>query len=296
MNDGYTYTETIGRRAQGKRLDAYLAGRYGHSTLDEWRAHIVAGRVQLDGKTVGTGHTLELGQVLDWHRPPWDEPDAPLDVDLLYEDAYILVAHKPSGLPTMPGGGFLQNTLVHQLRLDHGDAAPMHRLGRFTSGAVVCSRTREAGAHLAAQFVNRTVDKRYRALCSGLPSLDHFEVRTPIGPVPYAPLGTLHAANPAGRHAKSTVTVIERRASSALCDVVIATGRPHQIRIHLAAAGHPLVGDPLYASGGLPEPGCTALPGDPGYHLHAAEIGFDHPDTGLRMVIEAQPPALLKRT
>jgi 23S rRNA pseudouridine1911/1915/1917 synthase len=90
------------------------------------------------------------------------------------------------------------------------------------------------------------------------------------------------------------VTVLERRADSFLCDVRIATGRPHQIRIHLAAAGHPLKGDPLYGAGGLPAPDTHALPGDPGYHLHSAELSFRHPSTGRDLVIECEPPPLLR--
>jgi 23S rRNA pseudouridine1911/1915/1917 synthase len=88
--------------------------------------------------------------------------------------------------------------------------------------------------------------------------------------------------------------VLERRADSFLCDVTIDTGRPHQIRIHLAAAGHPLVGDPLYEAGGLPAPDSRALPGDPGYLLHSAELRFRHPRTGREMVICCQPPEILR--
>jgi len=112
--------------------------------------------------------------------------------------------------------------------------------------------------------------------------------------VPYPPLGTLHAASPEGRPSSSAVTVLERRTGSFLCDVTIATGRPHQIRIHLAAVGHPLLGDPLYEIGGQPRPGGTALPGDPGYSLHAAEIAFEHPETGRRVVVVAPLPEVLR--
>ena len=106
-------------------------------------------------------------------------------------------------------------------------------------------------------------------------------------------LGSLHAADPRGKRALSEVAVLERRADSFLCDVRISTGRPHQIRIHLAAAGHPLLGDPLYGAGGLPRPDTCALPGDPGYHLHAAELSFRHPRTGRASIIESEPPPLL---
>jgi 23S rRNA pseudouridine1911/1915/1917 synthase len=144
------------------------------------------------------------------------------------------------------------------------------------------------------QWSARTVGKRYRALASGIPGQDEMIIDAPIGPVPHAFLGSLHAADPKGKQALSRVTVLERRMDSFLCDVRIATGRPHQIRIHLAAAGHPLVGDPLYISGGVPAQDSRALPGDPGYLLHAAELSFQHPTTGNHVVIESEPPLLLR--
>lgn len=293
LNDGYSYHEKISTRAVGLRVDHYLSQSYRHSSLDEWRARIRAGRVLVDGACTRADALLRLGQRLTWHRAPWIEPEAPLGLEVLYDEGGVLVVHKPAGLPTQAGGGFLQHSLVHQLLLHQDGAAPVHRLGRWTSGAVLCSRSRAVGASLAAQLGARTIDKRYRALATGCPDRGRFDVRTRIGPVPYPPLGTLHAACPDGRRAESQVTVLEQRAGAFLCDVRIATGRPHQIRIHLAAAGHPLVGDPLYTVGGRPGPDGRALPGDGGYHLHAAQIGFDHPCTGQRVVIDAPPPALL---
>jgi 23S rRNA pseudouridine1911/1915/1917 synthase len=90
------------------------------------------------------------------------------------------------------------------------------------------------------------------------------------------------------------VTVLERRAKDSLVEVEIATGRPHQIRIHLAAAGHPLAGDPLYGPGGLPQEDAGALPGDPGYLLHSRLLAFRHPETGICLELEAPPPPALR--
>jgi 23S rRNA pseudouridine1911/1915/1917 synthase len=174
------------------------------------------------------------------------------------------------------------------------DAAPLHRLGRWTSGLVLCARTRQARAALIGQWATHRVSKRYRALADGVPAWDERVIDTPIGPVPHAVLGTIHAAAPDGKPSLSRVEMLERRTDAFLCDVHIATGRPHQIRIHLAAAGHPLVGDPLYRNGGRPEPGTRALPGDPGYHLHAAELRFPHPRGGREVTIACEPPPLLR--
>jgi 23S rRNA pseudouridine1911/1915/1917 synthase len=120
-------------------------------------------------------------------------------------------------------------------------------------------------------------------------------VDRPIGPVPHRLLGSVHAASADGRPASSRIDVIERRPGAFLCDVRIATGRPHQIRIHLAATGHPLLGDPLYGAGGVPEAATDAVPGDPGYLLHAAEATLHHPRTRRRLVLTCAPPPPLRR-
>jgi 23S rRNA pseudouridine1911/1915/1917 synthase len=171
---------------------------------------------------------------------------------------------------------------------------PLHRLGRWTSGVVLFARTRLARSAVADNWREGAVAKRYRALASARPERQFFTVETPIGPVPHDRLGTVFAACPDGRPARSRVTVLELRDGGFLADVEIDSGRPHQIRIHLAAAGHPLMGDPLYPVGGRPGPGSAALPGDPGYQLHAARLDLRHPRTGRRLVLRCTPPAALR--
>jgi 23S rRNA pseudouridine1911/1915/1917 synthase len=293
MNEGYVYRETVRTRAEGQRVEDYLARHYRHSSFQTWLDHLAQGRVTVDGAPVTRGTLLVADTELAFHRPAWEEPSAPLDYDVLMETDDLVVVHKPPGLPTMPGGGFLTHTLLHRVRLGFPDSDPMHRLGRWTSGAVVFAKTSAAARSIGTQFTKRTVYKRYRALASGLPAEDRFTIRAAIGPVPYEPLGTLHAACREGRASCSHVVVVRRRSVDTLVDVRIETGRPHQIRIHLAFAGHPLVNDPLYGTGGTPLPGCTALPGDPGYLLHAHEIRFDDPTSGARHAVCAPLPALL---
>jgi 23S rRNA pseudouridine1911/1915/1917 synthase len=294
-NSGFRHREQIGPIAAGRTVRAHLALRYARATDLEWLERIDSGQVLLDDRPAVAEAILRAGQWLDWVRPPWIEPEVPLATAILYEDDDLLAMAKPSGLPTLPAGGeFLEHTLLALVRRRYPESSPMHRLGRGTSGIVLFARTREARQPLQEVFREKRTRKVYLAICQGQPELEAFEVTAPIGEVPYAPLGTLHAACPSGRASLSRVQVIERRQGAALVAVEILTGRPHQIRIHLAHAGHPLVGDPLYGPGGTPLPGTRALPGDPGYLLHAHRLELSHPRTGAWITLRCQPPPPLR--
>jgi len=295
-NGGHRHLDQIGAADSGRTVIAYLATRYPLASEAEWLRRIEAGQVLLEERPAAPEEPLRAGQRLAWVRPPWIEPEVPLATAILYEDPDLLAVAKPSGLPTLPGGGeFLQHTLLALVRRRHPEASPMHRLGRGTSGIVLFAPTSQAGKGLQAAFQAPSTRKVYRTLCSGHPGPDAFEVTAPIGEVPYEPLGRLHAATPTGRPSLSRVTVLERREGMSLLDVEILTGRPHQIRIHLAWAGHPLVGDPLYGPGGTPRPGTTAVPGDPGYLLHAHRLDLDHPRSGEALRLCCPPPRPLRR-
>jgi 23S rRNA pseudouridine1911/1915/1917 synthase len=294
-NGGFRHLEQISSAAAGRTVLAHLAARYPLASEAEWRQRIDAGQVLLGEVPAGRADRLRAGQWLTWVRPPWIEPEVPLATAILYEDEALLAVAKPSGLPTLPGGGeFLDHTLLALVRRRHPEASPMHRLGRGTSGIVLFAPDALARKSLQAAFQEAATRKVYRTLCQGSPALEAFAITAPIGEVPYAPLGRLHAAQAGGRPSESRVTVLERRRDATLVDVEIRTGRPHQIRIHLAWAGHPLVGDPLYGPGGVPLPDTRALPGDPGYLLHAQRLELHHPRTGERLALTCQPPPLLR--
>ena len=294
MNQGFTYTGITGPRDEGMPLLEHLAARHAHTPEAVWRERIEAGLVLLDGEPARAEACLRRGQRVSWARPPWEEPEAPLAYAVLHEDEDLVAVAKPSGLPTQPNGGFLEHTLLHLVRRRHPEASPIHRLGRGTSGIVVFSLNRAANRALCETLRQREAHKVYRALAQGHPSLDAFTVDAPIGPVPHAALGTVHAASPDGKPARSHVRVLERRERDSLLEVRIETGRPHQIRIHMAACGHPLVGDPLYAPGGGIRADTAALPGDTGYLLHAFRLGLPHPRTGVWLDLECQPPPTLR--
>jgi 23S rRNA pseudouridine1911/1915/1917 synthase len=293
LNQGYSYRGRLGPDAADLTVLEYLSRRYQHSSADEWRTRIEAGLVLLDGSPVDTGEVLRSGQTLVWRRPPWQEPDAPLGFAVLYEDEHLLAVAKPAGLPTLPGGGFLLNTLLTVVRRYRPEATPLHRLGRGTSGVMLWARTSLARRRIREAW-ETDVLRVYRTLVQGVVRDEELTIETPIGVVPHALLETVHAATPGGKPSLSRVRLLERRPDTSLVEVVLATGRPHQIRIHLAAAGHPLVGDPLYAPGGAPEARSRALPGDLGYLLHAERISFRHPETGRPMEVECLPPPRLR--
>ncbi|MFA6233458.1 MAG: RluA family pseudouridine synthase [Bacteroidota bacterium] len=295
-NDGYTYRDRITYADAGVTLLEFYATRYAHSSAAEWSRHITDGLVERNG-TVETNPdaSLRADDRLAWHRPPWDEEDVPTDIPVLAESAGWMVLRKPSGIPVLPGGGFLRNTLLWIARERHGGLmSPVHRLGRGTSGAILFSRSADAARELARAMREGEIRKTYLALVQGCEMPDHFTVDAPIGPVPHAPVGMLHAASPVGKASVSHCRVLRRdpAAGQTLLEVDIPTGRPHQIRIHCAFAGHPLVGDPLYRAGGLPLD-TGAVPGDCGYFLHSWQIRFPDPDSGEMMHVTAPPPETL---
>jgi 23S rRNA pseudouridine1911/1915/1917 synthase len=304
MNRGYTYPDRIEPSDEGLTIAAFYSTRYPHSTEAEWRRRIEAGQVLRNGLEASPDDLLVRGDALLYHRLPWDEPDAPREFVTLYEDDDVLVLAKPSGLAVLPGGFFLENTLLHLVRERYGAVcSPLHRLGRGTSGAILFTRNRPAARYLATAMFERRILKVYLALAAGTGMPDAFTVDAPIGPVPHSLPATVNAyrPGPGSRASMSHVRVIQRFSgrSESLLEVTIPTGRPHQIRIHLAFAGYPLVGDPLYAAGGLPradgiDDEIATTPGATGYLLHSWKVRFPHPSRAGEVEVVSPPPAALR--
>jgi 23S rRNA pseudouridine1911/1915/1917 synthase len=296
LNGGWIYRNRIDRAVEGWTVLDFYCHYYPHSTAAEWQQRIEQGQILLDGRSTTTATRLHQRQQLTYNRPPWQEPDAPLDFTVLHEDLDLLVVAKPSGLPVLPGGGFLEHTLLWQLQqlYPNSPPVPIHRLGRGTSGLMLLARSPQARSHLSQQMRNHQIQKIYRALADGNTMPDRFTITQPIGKLAYPTLGYLYAATADGLFAQSDCRVLDRRSQTTLLEVSILTGRPHQIRIHLAAAGYPLWGDPLYGMGGVPHPVATLeklpVPGDCGYFLHAVQLAFIHPVRGQLLCVNCPPP------
>jgi len=302
LNRGYGYTTIISNKDHGQTLLSHLASLYPHSTPQVWQQNLTNREVTVNGITATGSESLTSGQTLVWNRPPWVEPDAPQHFEVLLDDPHLLAVNKPSGLPTLPGGGFMENTLLRLVQKHTPNANPVHRLGRATTGIVLFAKTPQAAAKLSANWNTPRIQKIYRALAQGIAQQDAYEILTPIGLVPHPLIGSVWAANPSGKPSKSLAKVISRAPSSrpssttssttstTTFEVSLNSGRPHQIRIHLASIGHPLVGDSLYGLTGQPLENLPGLPGDGGYFLHAQFLKFHHPITGEPINLEAALP------
>ena len=276
LNQGWTYRDRVPAEAAGSSLIDWLAQLYRHSDAEMWRQRITAGELDCNGLRLVADRQLQGGEILCWRRPPWREEAIPDQWQTIHDDGDLLVINKPSGLPVMPGGGFLRHTLT--ALLEPTGARPVHRLGRFTSGLQVCARTPQTRAFWSKQFRPAGgCRKVYQAWSQRVPGLELGQCLTVSSDVverPHPILGwiwgpePLHDAPIRKRlSAHSELELLERTDDADRLQVTITTGRPHQIRIHLAQLGSPLLGDPLYLRNR--EVSATATPGDGGYRLHA---------------------------
>jgi len=288
-NKGWVYRARVAPEDAGKTVLAYHVGRFTHSDEAAWRAAIMLGRVRVNGQNVTPETVLVEGDKLAFHRPPWQEPDAPETFDVAFEDEHVLVVVKPPGLQVLPAGPYSARTLLSLVRASEPSrvaAAPAHRLGRGTSGLIAFGKSAMARASLNRELREHTFGKTYLAWVEGSTLPASFAARQPIARVPHGPI-SIHVAAEDGRAALTRVRVLRREQGRSLVAAQPITGRPDQIRIHLAAAGAPIVGDPLFGPGGTPK--SDVPPGKGGYLLHSTALSFTHPTSGKRIRLRSLP-------
>jgi 23S rRNA pseudouridine1911/1915/1917 synthase len=287
--------------AAGKRLDHYLAEQlpqFSRSRLQEW---VKAERVLVDGRAAKASLILrgvETIRVRPAPPPPLHAFAEEIPLEILYEDGDLVAVNKPAGMVVHSGAGnptgTLVNALLHrygQLSTAGGEDRPgiVHRLDRYTSGVLVVARNDAAHRALAAQFARREVEKRYLALVHGVLARDDGRIEKAIGrhPVHRVKMTTRTGR---GREARSEYNVLRRFERFTFLEVRIATGRTHQIRVHLSSAGHPVAGDRLYGAPARVE----GLPPLGRFFLHAWRLRIGHPRTGEPLLLEAPLPAELE--
>lgn len=316
-----TYAFVVDEQDAGERLDRYLAGHLTEFSRSRLKTLIKEGHARHNGGTIEEpNYRVKHGDALDITVPP-AEPAVPrgeaIALDILYEDDAVIVINKPAGLVVHPAAGNWTGTLVNALIAHCGDSLSgiggvkrpgiVHRLDKETSGVMVVAKHDRAHHRLSRQFADhgRTgpLERRYLAIAWG-------ELPRPKGTVS-APLGRkpeqrqkMAVVPETGKEATTHYEVIETYGDSdagevaaSLLELSLETGRTHQIRVHMAHIGHPLIGDLIYGSGfktkvfTLPETIKSAISGLKRQALHAATLQFAHPDTKDVMRFSSEPPA-----
>jgi 23S rRNA pseudouridine1911/1915/1917 synthase len=268
---------------------------------------IAEGRVLVDGSPVSAGREmLRQGATLTIRLPAERETGVAAEpgvrFEVVFADDAVVVVDKPAGLVVHPGAGHHEGTLVGGLLSRFPDLAELvaagvcppdrpgivHRLDKGTSGLLAVARTEDAYRALVDQLATRTMERRYLALVAGEVADDRGEVEAPIGRSARTP--TKMAVTASGKPARTGFTVLERRAGerpTTLLELALQSGRTHQIRVHMAAIGHPVIGDARY---GVPDKHL----GSGRFFLHAFKLGFVHPVTGARSEFTSPLPADLE--
>ena len=294
----FDVSQTVARlrippEATGMRLDQALARMLPEHSRSRLKTWIDAARVTVDGaswdakRRVAGGEHVEIALPVDVAATG----DRPQDIalDIVHDDSQIIVLNKPAGLVVHPGSGNRDGTLLNALLHRHRELAALpragivHRLDKETSGLMVIARTPEAHTNLVRQLALRSIAREYVAVASGDLSRATI-VDAPIGRHPTQ--RTTMAVVAKGKPARTHVAVVERFGVATLVRCRLETGRTHQIRVHLAAIGHALVGDPVYGSRRA-----AGIPAFSRQALHAARLGLVHPQSGRQVAWDAPPPA-----
>jgi 23S rRNA pseudouridine1911/1915/1917 synthase len=300
------HTFTVPDDSEGVRLDRFLVSVLADRSRSQIQRLIKEGQVRVGGHDARANQAVKIGQqvTVDIPEPvePSPGPEA-LPLPIVYQDQDLIVVDKPAGMVVHPAAGHASGTLVNAL-LHHvddlsgigGEKRPgiVHRLDRGTSGLMVVAKHDAAHEELARQFQEREVEKEYIALVWGEVMAGR-RIDEPIGRDP-SNRKKMSARARRSREAVTRIVRAERVKTLTLAHVAIHTGRTHQIRVHLSAIGHPIVGDPLYGGVHRRVPGdLRAVTHLERPFLHAARLAFKHPSDGRRMAFTSELPADLQR-
>ncbi|WP_054949966.1 RluA family pseudouridine synthase [Numidum massiliense] len=302
MNEEGTVCWCVDEAAAGERVDKYVArqGEWSRAVVQRW---IEEERVTSGGRAVKANYRLQAGEKICLHVPApvthTIEPEA-VPLDIVYEDDDVLIVNKPRGMVVHPAPGNVAGTLVNALlaHCDHlsginGDLRPgiVHRIDKDTSGLLMVAKTDAAHESLAQQLAAHTVKREYMAIVHGKIGHAKGTIDAPIGrhPKNRKEMAVVHNN---GKRAVTHFNVIEYFPDFTFVVCRLETGRTHQIRVHMAYIGHPLLGDPKYGSRK------RTIVGDriSGQALHAATLGFVHPRSGEQLQFHAPVPQDMEDT
>ena len=295
------HTWHIGEKEVGQRVDRYIVSVLDNISRAAVQQLIADGKILVNGRISKPGYILRAG---DEVRILQDIAESPISIakprliplDIVYEDEDLLVVNKAAGMVVHPAPGHTDDTLVNALLARYPDLQGVeglrpgivHRLDKDTSGLIIVAKNVRTQAALIEQMKRHQIVKRYLALVEGVVSLDHGSIDAPIGRDPRHRQRMAVMAT-GGREARTHFRVLERFHQHTLLLLELETGRTHQIRVHLKAIGHPVVGDPVYGSGNTR--GNLSLKRQ---FLHAYQLTFAHPSTGKILELEAPLPEDLK--
>ena len=295
-------THTVTDKHVGKRLDIYIGHYEPHVSRNRIQSLIREGRALVDRKTEKPGYKVKLGEGVSIDLPEKKVHDVlpePIALSVIYEDRHLIILNKPPGIVVHPAPGNFTGTLVNALLYHYGSlpsaglpgaererAGIVHRLDKDTSGVLAIARTLSALRSLSAQFKDRSVQKRYLALVAGVIKKGSGTIDVALGRhVRERKKISVHTNM--AREALTLYRVRERFQQATLVEVEIKTGRTHQIRVHMAHIGHPVLGDRVYGDARAAKVGQEPLQRQ---MLHAASLSLFHPETGHPMTFSAPPP------
>ena len=283
----------------GKRIDVYISRFRDDLSRSQVQKLITDGKVTVNGKNIKSNYRLREKDIIDIEIPdpePLDIEAEDISLNILYEDSDVIVIDKPQGMVVHPAPGHYSGTVVNALMYHCKDSLSgingcmrpgiVHRIDMNTSGIIVAAKSDAAHKSLAVQFAEHSINRRYRAIVVGNIKEDTLTVDKPIGRNPRD--RKKMAVVEGGKRAVTHFTVLERFGKYTYIEASLETGRTHQIRVHMAYSGHPLLGDNIYGSEKQP----YKLMGQV---LHAGVLGFVHPATGEYMEFRSEVPEYFEK-